>query len=95
MTAVNVGANSSQSTVDFSVDNAEAILSGNPSDAAISTLAGSTVSGACSGGTVTCSFEWGLPFFYGRDVFMSIRGQPQASGVPPAPWWAYTTGFTQ
>jgi Protein of unknown function (DUF3443) len=95
LAAVNIGTNSSQSMINFSVDNAETIFSNSPGDAAISTLAGSTVSGICSGGAATCSFDWGLPFFYGRDVFMSIRGQSVPSGIPLAPWWAYTTGFTK
>ena len=32
----------------------------------------------------TTTFAWGLPFFYGRSVFTSIRGQTTPSGTPPA-----------
>lgn len=33
------------------------------------------------------SFDWGLPFFYGRNVFTAIEGKstPQGSG----PYWAF------
>jgi len=30
-----------------------------------------------------------LPFFYGRNVYISIAGQTMPSGTPPAPWWAF------
>jgi hypothetical protein len=95
MSANNVGVNNAQSTIDFSVDNAENLLTNNPTDAAFSTLAGSSGTGACLAGTGACSFDWGLPFFYGRTVFTSIRGQTVPSGAPAAPWWAYTTGFSR
>jgi hypothetical protein len=68
-------------TVNFSVDNAENLFtsSSTSSDAALSTLGGPALSGG---------FDWGLPFFYGKNVYVSIDGQ----GVPtsaPSPWWAY------
>jgi len=34
-------------------------------------------------------FVWGLPFFYGKNVYVSIDGQSVPSGAPPAPWWAF------
>ena len=101
LSAVNVGANNAQSTINFIVDNADQLFSSNPSAAAFSTLAGPNGSGACSGGSGACSFVWGLPFFYGRSVIGSINGQtlpqgesPGIPNLPPAPWWAYTTGFS-
>jgi len=95
MAAVNTGANSQQSTIDFSVDNAQTLLANSSTDAAISTLAGSNGAGACSGGEGACSFDWGLPFFFGRGVFTSIRGQTVPADIPAAPWWAYTIGFSK
>jgi len=92
ITAVNVGTNSAQSMVNFTVDNADNLFSGNPTDAAFSTLAGPS-GAACTGGSQDCSFAWGLPFFYGRTVFTAISGQGVPSTAPPAPWWAYTIGF--
>ncbi len=34
-------------------------------------------------------FDWGLPFFYGVNVYNAIEGQQVPNGAPPAPWWAY------
>jgi len=69
------------STVDFSIDNADNLFAaGNGADAAFSTLGGPNVGGG---------FDYGLPFFYGRNVFTSIDGATVPSGTPPAPWWAY------
>lgn len=67
----------------FSVDNAESLFtdSSTSSDAAFSTLAGEEFSGA--------GFDWGLPFFYGVNVYSAIDGQHVPSGLPAAPWWAY------
>ncbi len=105
VTAVNLGVNAAQSTINFSVDNAANLFTDNPAESAFSTLAGPNGSGACSGGTGACSFDWGLPFFYGRSVFTSIRDRPVPLFVQPdpgitvfapaTPWWAYTTGFTK
>jgi hypothetical protein len=94
ITATSIGANGAQSKVNFSVDNADNLFAGNPADAAFSTLAGPNETGTCSSGNGACSFDWGLPFFYGRSVFTAINGQSVPSGAPPAPWWAYATGFS-
>ncbi|MEY4736987.1 MAG: hypothetical protein RL302_1306 [Pseudomonadota bacterium] len=63
--------------VSFTVDNAEAIFS--TANTAFAGLAGAP-SGAGS------TFAWGLPFFYGRRVFLSIW-RPSVS----LPWYAWET----
>jgi Protein of unknown function (DUF3443) len=65
------------------VANAETLLTTTStlSDAAFTGLAGLNPSGA--------GFDWGLPFFYGVNVYSSIDGQSVPSGQPAAPWWAY------
>ncbi len=87
--ATNVGATGSpQNTVSFSVDNFDAVTAANPDAAAFSNLAGPLGSGLCSSSNTTaCSFDWGLPFFYGRSVFTAIDGT--AVGNVPGPFYAY------
>jgi hypothetical protein len=80
LSAQNSSQNGASNTVNFSVDNAVNVFNANPNAAAFSNLAG-TMSSA--------SFDWGLPFFYGRSVFTSINGQTVPTGQPAAPWWAY------
>ena len=59
-------------TINFSVDNAQTLLS-NQNDAVAPTLAGPN-SGA---------FDWGLPFFYGRNVYVAIEGASTPGGSGP------------
>jgi hypothetical protein len=88
--ALNQGATQGVSTVNFSVDNADNLFSTHVGDAAFGTLAGMEgTSGPCSGGSGSCTFDWGLPFFYGRRVYTAIAGKNAPSGAPAAPWWAY------
>jgi len=39
------------------------------------------------GGPNAGSFNWGLPFFFGRTIFVAIEGQSAPGGI--APYWAY------
>jgi hypothetical protein len=94
LSAVNTGANKTQGSVNFSLDNADNLFLNFPDDAALGTLGGPNGSGGCSAGVGSCSFDWGLPFFYGRSVYTSIRGRSVPLGAPAAPWWAYSTGFS-
>ena len=60
----------------FTVSNALTLIdSGNP---ALSTI----------GGPNPGAFAWGLPFFYGRTVFIGIEGQSTTS-AGTGPFWAY------
>jgi len=87
LSAQNVGANNAQNSVNFSVDSA---IQSSSSDAAFSDLAGPIATGTCtSSNPNACTFDWGLPFFFGRNVFVAIDGQTVPSGSPAAPWWAY------
>ncbi len=88
LSAQNMGANNAKNTVNFSVDNTGTLFQTN--DAAFTNLAGPSGTGTCSPQNPgPCSFDWGMPFFYGRSIFTSIRGQSVPSGQPAAPWWAY------
>jgi hypothetical protein len=75
-TATNTGATGSPSgQVPFQIGNATALF--NTSNYVFSDL----------GGTLTSGFDWGLPFFYGRNVIIGIEGK--SSSLGSGPYWAY------
>ena len=74
LAATIVGANGTSVPVSFSVENALTLFASFP-NAVLPTLAG-TIGDAKT-------FDWGLPFFYGRRVFIGIEGQPSAIGTGP------------
>lgn len=76
LSATNKGTNGATGTVNFSVGNADT-LTANLNDAAVNGLAGPN-----SG-----MFDWGLPFFFGRNVYTAIEGQNTPGGQ--GPYWAY------
>jgi hypothetical protein len=43
----------------------------------------------CNNTTMPCSFDWGLPFFYGRSVFTAMEGSTTIGGNNP-PFYATT-----
>ncbi len=81
--ATNYGANGTSKATSFSVANAETLFTSasTDADAALGQLGGLNPTGY--------GFDWGLPFFYGNKVYVSIDGQKMPSGAPAAPWWAY------
>jgi len=72
-------ANGASATVNFSVANAGALVANNPGFAAFGNL------GAPELGPT--SFDWGLPFFYGRKVYTAIEGAVTPGG--PGPYVAF------
>lgn len=83
LSATNRGVDGDFKSTSFSVANAEDLLTNaaTASDAVLPTLAGTNPTGY--------GFDWGLPFFYGVNVYSTIDGQSVPSGAPAAPWWAY------
>lgn len=74
LSATNQGANGASGTVNFSIANAESLFGAN--DSAYSDLGGpSSLSG---------SFDWGLPFFFGRNVYVGMQSTTNPNG-----YWAY------
>ncbi|MGC2456768.1 MAG: DUF3443 domain-containing protein [Gallionellaceae bacterium] len=63
LTATNLGTNGSSGIVSFNVANADSLLS--TANTAFSNLAGPTFG--------TASFDWGLPFHFGRRVYTGIE----------------------
>jgi hypothetical protein len=72
--ATNIGLNGTVSNIPFSVADFNSL---NPSFSAFNDLGGSNLG----------SFDWGLPFFFGRNVFTGIEGQNSPAGV--GPFFAY------
>lgn len=78
LTATNSGTNGSSGTVNFSVANADNLLNSN--NTAFSNLAGPTFGSP--------SFDWGLPFHFGRKVYTAIEGTSTTGGYV-GPYVAY------
>jgi hypothetical protein len=83
LSATMQGANSTSNAVSFSVGNTENIFSSTTTevDNVLPQVDGTNPAGY--------GFDWGLPFFYGVNVYNAIDGQSVPSGQPAAPWWAY------
>jgi hypothetical protein len=78
-TATQQGTNGAISIVNFQVANANSLFAANPNAFALDNLAGPNPD--------PTSFDWGLPFFFGRKVFTAIDGQNTPAG--PGPYLAY------
>ncbi|HSR06211.1 MAG TPA: DUF3443 family protein, partial [Bryobacteraceae bacterium] len=81
LTAITTGPNpdgshtSVSANIAFSVGNASALI--DSPNTAFNNLGGPSSNG----------FDWGLPFFFGRTVFIGIEGLQSAAGT--GPYWAY------
>ncbi len=60
--------------VSFSVANATGLISANPTFKAFNNLGGPSARSA--------SFDWGIPFFFGRRIFTAFEGQSTAGAGP-------------
>lgn len=74
------GANGATALVNFSVANAATLLTNNPGFVAFGNLAAPQF--------VANSFDWGLPFFYGRSMYTAIEGAGTPGG-PTGPYVAF------
>jgi hypothetical protein len=75
ISATNQGSNGASGPVSFSVADAATLFSQN--DSVFSDL----------GGPAPGMFDFGLPFFFGRNVFTAIEGKSTSGGA--GPYWAY------
>lgn len=73
------GTNGASANASFAIDNTVNLFAAVGNKAALPTLGGP------SGDTIT--FDWGLPFFYGRRVFIGIAGLSSSLGT--GPYYAY------
>jgi hypothetical protein len=74
-TAIEEGLNNAQKTVDFTIANAETLFNNNPSFTAFDNVVAPT--------SESEGFDFGLPFFYGRNVFTAIQGMNTSGGTGP------------
>jgi len=65
-----------QARIHFSIANADALFA-QPGDFVFATL----------GGPNSGTFDWGLPFFFGRNVYTAIESRSTPAGA--GPFWAY------
>jgi hypothetical protein len=80
-TATLTGTNNTTIPEKFTVENAQTLATTHPTFSVLPTLAG-TFSSASSLNTSN-TFDWGLPFFYGRRVATAIENQQTATGTGP------------
>ena len=79
LSAVNTPANGSVSgTVSFTIENLEALAG---------TIRAASVGGSIGRGSRSRAFDWGMPFFFGRSVFVAVDGAGTLHGA--GPYWAY------
>lgn len=79
LTAIVQGSNGTSAAVNFSVANADELVTNNPGFTAFANLASPMFP--------FLGFDWGLPFFYGRNVFVAIDGSSTPGG--PGPYIAF------
>jgi hypothetical protein len=78
--------NGATGTVNFNVGNANTLFNNNGGQNFVfSELAGPNASVPNCGS----SFDWGLPFFFGKNVFTAIEQQPVTGTTFVGPFWAY------
>ncbi|MGD9843085.1 MAG: DUF3443 domain-containing protein [Steroidobacteraceae bacterium] len=75
LSATIVSYNGVSKSVNFNVANAETLTNNQPDYTAFANLAGTN--------PISTSFDWGLPFFFGKSVYVAIEGQTTSSGTGP------------
>lgn len=75
LSAVNTGDNGVSATVSFQIGNAQSLLDSN-------SVVFNDIGAPYSGG-----FDWGLPFFLGRTVYVGLEGT--SSSIASGTYWAY------
>jgi len=86
LSATIVGANGVSSSINFSVADADSLFSTNATVAAAASLAAPSNSVSANGSTTfsgTQTFDWGLPFYFGHNVYTAIENKNTSAGVGP------------
>ncbi len=89
LSATNSGQNGVLSSVDFTIANAATEFNSYPSNAAYDDIGANAgnQSSYCPNSATNCSFDFGLPFFFGRNVFVAFYGATTSGGT--GPYFAY------
>jgi hypothetical protein len=85
LSATNQGANGTTTQIDFNIANFDSVINtvvNGSYEYAFSNLGATNTSTSLSG-----SFDWGLPFFFGRTVYTAIEAQSTPGGT--GPYFAY------
>jgi hypothetical protein len=79
------GKNGMSSSINFAVADANSLFSTNSTVAAAVSLAAPSTSVSADGSTFTGtnSFDWGLPFYFGRNVYTAIENKNTSAGLGP------------
>lgn len=87
LNVTNSGQNGTVSNVTINVANADSLFKG--SNTAFDDLGASSGSQSsyCLNSTTNCSFDFGLPFFFGRSIYVAIAGANTSGGQ--GPYFAY------
>lgn len=75
LSATVTGLNNNSETVNFSITNADTVFEANPAFTAFNNVGAPT--------SQSEGFDFGLPFFYGRNVFVVIQGATVTGGTGP------------
>lgn len=89
LSATNLGQNGVQSTVSFSIANAKTVFNEYPTNSAFNDIGANAgnESSFCPNSASNCSFDFGLPFFFGRNVYVAFYGALTSAGT--GPYFAY------
>jgi hypothetical protein len=87
--ATNEGTNGTQSTVTVTIANAQTEFNSYPNNTVFDDIGASAgdQSTFCPNGARNCAFDFGLPFFFGRDVYIAYENANTSAG--PGPFYAY------
>ena len=87
--ATNEGVNGTEAPVTFSIANAQTLFNEYQSNTAFDDIGASAgnQSAFCPNGASNCAFDFGLPFFFGRDIYIGYQGANTSAG--PGPFYAY------
>ncbi len=89
LSATNLGQNGMQSVVDFTIANAGTLFQQYSTNSVFDNIGANAgnQSAFCPNKASVCSFDFGLPFFFGRNVYVAFYGALTSDGY--GPYFAY------